>query len=193
MRSAWELQKRLQDLGKIPTIDEMVDRIVKIKDSRDRALIALLYWSAGRKSEVLDVKPEDVNTETVSVKKSLDEVVSKKCLVVGMPNRKNKQTKWKTLAMPLKRENTLCQLIQKYAEIKKGQEKLFNIKGSWTYTLTKTHTGFNPHFLRHIRLTHLRRDYDFHPMLLLRWAGWTDLRPARRYDEGRYQDFVVQL
>lgn len=193
MKSAWELQRRLQELGKVPTIDEMVEKIGKIKDPRDKALIALLYWSAGRRSEVLEIKPEDVNEENVTVKKSLEEKITKKCLVVGMPNRKNRGSKWKTLAMPLDRESTLCKMILKYAKTMKSQEKLFDIKGAWTYVLTKEYTGYNPHFIRHIRLTHLRRDYDFHPMLVMRWAGWTDLRPARRYDEGRYQDFIVQL
>ena len=39
----------------------------------------------------------------------------------------------------------------------------------------------HPHYLRHVRLTHLVTEYDYSIARLMRYAGWSDPRPAAVY------------
>lgn len=39
----------------------------------------------------------------------------------------------------------------------------------------------HPHYLRHVRLTHLVEEYNYSTIALMQYAGWTDPRPASVY------------
>lgn len=41
--------------------------------------------------------------------------------------------------------------------------------------------GVAPHYFRHCRLTHCITDFDFNDQELVKYAGWTDSKPARWY------------
>ena len=45
----------------------------------------------------------------------------------------------------------------------------------------KTWAGIAPHYLRHCRLTHCITEFDFNDQELVKYAGWTDSKPAKWY------------
>lgn len=45
----------------------------------------------------------------------------------------------------------------------------------------KTWANIAPHYLRHCRLTHCITEFDFNDQELVKYAGWTDSKPAKWY------------
>jgi integrase len=41
--------------------------------------------------------------------------------------------------------------------------------------------GVAPHYFRHCRLTHMVTEFDFNDQELVKYAGWTDSKPAKWY------------
>jgi integrase len=41
--------------------------------------------------------------------------------------------------------------------------------------------GFAPHYFRHCRLTHMITEFDFNDYELVKYAGWSDSKPAKWY------------
>lgn len=50
--------------------------------------------------------------------------------------------------------------------------------------------GVNPHYLRHCRLTHLVQTYGFNELQLMRFAGWTNTKPAIVYVHLNWMDLA---
>jgi len=110
-----------------------------------------------------------------------------KFIIVTIHNRKHKTKKEKAIPVNLSDEidSYLWSIIEKYIDYrrKEGKEDLFDFGKTRAYVLISQHTGFNPHWWRHIRLTHLITKYDLNERLLIKYAGWTDGRPAEGYME----------
>ena len=84
---------------------------------------------------------------------------------------------------------------------KEDNNLLFNsppgiLKSSWMRVIRR---DFNdeydvaPHYFRHCRLTHMvtRFNYDSHQ--LVKYAGWTDERPAKHYVHLRTEDLELKM
>jgi len=63
------------------------------------------------------------------------------------------------------------------------EDELFPYTRQWIHRLFKLYAPFfvYPHFLRGCRLTHLVVRYNFNEQRLIKFAGWSDGRPARYY------------
>lgn len=183
MYMTWEYQKELQEKP-IQTMSEMKDFIRAIPDDRDRALVTLCYLTAGRISEVLELKGINLIPETVNNRPIL--------LVKNMANRKNRKRHFKNLPIPLDKEGEFWDIIKGYVETGIKEMRIFTITPTRAWQILKKY-DINPHFLRHIRLTHLVTYYDFNEALLIRFAGWTDGRPARHYMEIKWKDLLQKM
>jgi integrase len=51
----------------------------------------------------------------------------------------------------------------------------------------------HPHYLRHVRLTHLREEYNYDTADLMLYAGWTDTRPAAVYIQLDWRHLAAQM
>ena len=71
-----------------------------------------------------------------------------------------------------------------------GEDIIFPFGKIRAYQLIRGTVGWNNHWIRHIRLTHLVVYHDFNEQLLLRFAGWTTTLPAQNYMEIRWVDFL---
>ena len=50
-----------------------------------------------------------------------------------------------------------------------------------------------PHFMRHCRLTHLKKKYGFDDQYLMRWAGWASTQMAAEYVHVSAEDFALKM
>ena len=107
-----------------------------------------------------------------------------------MPNRKHKTRHFKDIPIPLDREEVLLELLNQYLKTLKNTDVLFNFGRTYAYRLIRQAVGWNNHWIRHLRLTHLVLNHDFNEQLLVRFAGWTNSLPAKQYMEIRWTDIL---
>jgi integrase len=177
---------------KVMSQDALLKRIEGIKGwflpriIRDRALIITLYLTAARAGEVVrhgflgvgkdGITKEDITTVTRG---------GRKFRIFTIRNLKNEQRKIKELPVseddPI--NNKMLQHLDLYTENLLKDEPLFPISVKRTRQIVKRHLGkeLSPHYLRHMRLTHLARDKDFNEWELATFAGWSGPGPARHY------------
>jgi len=183
---AWQKQKELLK-NRIPSLNDVKEMINNIDNLRNAALISLVYLSAGRINEVVkQLKKKDI------IKTEKD---GRDILLVRMPNEKNRRRKYKDLPIPLDNPEyqPLVDIIFKYLNTLEENSVLFPFSHIRAYQLFQKYLGINPHFLRHVRATHLVTVHDFNEQLLVRYMGWTDSRPAKHYMELRWQDILDKL
>lgn len=187
---AWGHQSILKEKT-IPSVEDTIEIADAIDNPRDQALFVLAYLTAGRIREIIrkgtgeNFKPSIIKREI-----SLDEIKGKKILKIDMRNQKNRQRKRKTIPIPLdKPENKrFFEFLIPYLNSLEMNDELFPFSYSNAYRILKQF--WNPHWFRHIRLTHLVTKYNFNEQQLKMYAGWTDGRPAKDYIEMRWQDLV---
>ena len=92
MKEAWTRQKALQKM-KIPDMTKVTNFILKVKEIRTRALFAVTYLTAGRASEVMAIKRENLR----KAKKS-----GKNILLIHMINKKNQRVRSKRIPIRIK-------------------------------------------------------------------------------------------
>lgn len=177
----WGLQKELQ-LNKIPHEGDIKVVAANIKNIRTRALFVMLYLTAGRISEVCyDLRKKDL---TIQYKKG------RTILLINMPNKKHRTRHFKDIPIPLDKEEVLLEYLNQYLKTLPSDGILFNFGKTYAYQMIRNATGWNNHWLRHLRLTHLVVNHDFNEALLVKFAGWTNSMPAKSYMELRWGDIL---
>jgi len=207
---AWVKHKLLK-LERVPTYKEIIDLAKSIRDMRDRALFILTYITAGRITELVIYREieyeyhmeeidgrlkrvnhwdkKNIKSTRYGIKKSDIELNIKegeRTLIIRLQNRKNRERKIKILPINPDAEKELIDLLMPYI-IHCPQEVLFPIHRHRAYQIISSY-GFNPHYLRVIRLTHLVTIFDFNDQMLTWWAGWTDSKQAKHYINMKWGD-----
>ena len=177
----WGLQKSLRK-DRINTEGDVKVIAANIKDLRTKALFIMLYLTAGRVTEVCgELKKKDIELQYKH---------NRAVMLINMPNRKHKTRHFKDIPIPIDKEEVLIKFLNEYLKIKYMEDILFNFGKIRAYQLIRGATGFNNHWLRHLRLTHLVLNHDFNEQLLVRFAGWTNSLPAKEYMEIRWSDIL---
>lgn len=200
---AWSRQKYLKK-EKITPLKEIVGIAQAIEDKRKRALFVLSYLTAGRCQELVRYKGYDmINGKKVfngerrpSIKKSdleIEERGGRKILVINLRNEKNKDRLRKEVPVPLDlKENIIFyNMLVPYLNTLGNYDELFPIGYNRAYEIiTSLGKKWNPHWFRHLRLTHLVTIYKYREHQLMMYAGWSDSRPAKRYLEMNWEDLL---
>jgi len=206
------LKKKYNDT-EVPSLEELNNMISAIHFGKDdsemqtyraRALIALYYLTAGRLTEItyrtkaiftnkirengLIVGREKVTTypEFKGIRKkdiSFDYIDDRQVMYVRIENRKNKNRTTKKQPIPISLEKDIVRHITSYIEILNSDDLLFDFGNKRATQIINQTIKFNPHFIRHIRATHLITLYDFNEQTLIEFMGWSDARPAKHYME----------
>jgi len=177
----WGLQKELKQ-QRIPHEGDIKVIAANIQNIRTRALFILLYLTAGRVSELCyDVKKKDITFQHMR---------GRAVLLINMPNRKHKLRHFKDIPIPIDKEQVLLELLNQYLKTLSDNDVLFNFGRTRAYQLVRKATGWNNHWLRHLRATHLVLNHDFNEQLLIRFMGWTNSLPAKHYMELRWSDIL---
>ncbi|MEM2175196.1 MAG: tyrosine-type recombinase/integrase [Candidatus Micrarchaeia archaeon] len=180
----WKQQIALQNQD-IPSPEEILDMIEKVPYLKWKALFSLVYLTAARINEVIQVTtPEDFR---------IIERDGRKILLITLYNEKHKKRKIKKIPIvPVniverKLANYVIEYTNLFSDVK---DVMWNISHQRAWKIFKKYLKMNPHFLRHIRLTHLVTEYNFNEHELKMYAGWTDTRPSSRYVEMRWTDIL---
>lgn len=121
------------------------------------------------------------------------EILGYKCLEIRIENRKNKKRHTKLLPIPIEKEKVIADYVLNYIEKLGEDEVLFKFCRRRAAQIINETTGFNLHFIRHIRATHLITDYDFNEQMLVKFMGWVDARSAKAYIELRSSDIAREF
>jgi len=180
---------------KIPDLAEIIELAQGIDNGRNQALFILAYLTAGRIREIVS-KRDKLGNYRSSIKKSDLKIVQEKgrnVLIINLRNEKNRNRKRKEIPVPLDiKENVIFwNMIIDYLNSLENDEELFHISYQNAYGIISK-LGFNPHWIRHIRLTHLVTVYGYKEHQLIRYAGWTDSRPAKNYIEMDWTDLLYK-
>ena len=178
----WGLQKSLKR-RKIASENDVKVMAANIEDIRTRALFIMLYLTAGRVSEVVE---SSIKKQDIELKYKQHRAV----MLIKMPNRKHRKRHWKDIPIPLDKEGVLIKMLNEYLKTLFTEDYLFKFGKIRAYQLIRGATGWNNHWLRHLRLTHLVLNYDFNEQILVRFAGWTNSLPAKEYMELRWTDIL---
>lgn len=184
----WSKQSFLQG-ERIPTVKEVLEIAEGIDKDRDRALFVLAYLTAGRIKEI--IRKEN----RASIRKNDLRITmegGREVLVIDMRNQKNKDRERKEIPVPLDlEENALFwNMVIPYINTLSNDGELFPIAYKTAYEILDNLIGWNPHWFRHIRLTHLVTVYGYREHQLTMYAGWSDPRPAKNYLQMRWQDLM---
>lgn len=173
------------------------------EEPRDRTLFFFCYLTGARISEALAVRPSDL---TIVKSKVLGDYIT-----VRLLTRKNKRIPIRDVPVPMKyKEGKMIDYIYSYMEVN-VRAKTDRIFGHLTRTnawnrLTKKsiivraihgrkiidelENKINPHYMRHCRLTHLVQHYGFNDIQLMRFAGWSNTKPATVYVHLNWMDLA---
>jgi hypothetical protein len=86
----------------------------------------------------------------------------------------------------------LADPILRYANTLQEKEEFFQF-GVRRAEQIIAEQGFNPHFFRKLRLTHLVKYNNFSDQKLVAFAGWTDSRPAKHYIKIGWKDLINSM
>lgn len=178
--------------------NELLEIINGIKNPRDRALICFLYLTGARISEALQVTKNDIEEREGYI-------------LINLPTLKKYKILGKT-TLPDGRKKLLTQrdIQRRVVPINpaRDQEFLDHIIGWFQAQVNITLFGFKsrirawqilhrydlfPHYLRHLRLTHLVTERNFTDQDLIKFTGWADSKPAKYYIHLRWEDIAKKV
>ncbi len=186
----WQHQKELQK-QKLPTREMIYETAQTIQDERARVLYVLAYLTGGRITEILSLRKKDMTIQKVN---------NRMTLAIELRNLKNKRRMQKTLPIPFDGDDAkFLNLIRDYINEFNQDDLLFEGQNRMpmtkirAYQILKKNADVNPHWMRHLRLSHLRLYYRFDAFELQKFAGWSDIKPAQHYMEIGWQDLLEKL
>ena len=168
-----------------PLTLQQLDIIISACESqRDKALIAWLYATGARVSEIVRVfKKSDV--------KIVDDYVT-----ATVKTEKNRKLPFRVLYLPA--HDKYVKLALNYILSVPDEQPVWNYSRQYVFKLFKL-LGYrvgiklHPHLLRHTRLTHLVLMANMNEFELIKWAGWSDIKPAKTYVSLNNRDVLPKL
>lgn len=180
---AWTKQKKLQEKQIIPTQNELFRVASSFEIPQEKTLFLLLYLTAGRVSEVIGLTKDNFQKQYRD---------GKEFVVIRMENRKHKTRHYKLIPIPMEKEGFLMQPVLDYLDAH-NKQRLFRFKTPCRGWQIIGKANMNPHWLRHIRLTHLITIYDMKETQMQMFAGWTNTKPASVYSELNWGDLAKKM
>ncbi len=180
-------------------IEEVV-RYQKIKCPKKQ--VYLIKNGKGKKVNVQDHSKRKVILRKPSIKSdqiTIETHNGKKLLMFRLRNLKNRNKREQTKIIPVPLDGEEHKIYLKFSHIIWNYRKIL-YNDSELFPITKRRAeqiilraGFNPHFLRELRLTHLVKYHNFTDQKLKTFAGWTDSRPSKHYIKIGWRDLIDSM
>lgn len=159
-------------------IDIMIGRAGNL---RDKALLAFLYLTGARISEVVrSVRKGDFRYE-------------EPFLLVKLKTLKNPRQPFRILGLSV--NDPYTRIVMQYLREVKENDHLWPYSRQYVWKLLKKLGGrdVHPHVFRHTRLTHCVLIGDMNEFDLARFAGWSSPTPAMTYVHMKYRDILPKI
>jgi integrase len=162
--------------------ESLLQRIKNLESSRDRALFSLIYLTASRVSEILDIRKEQIKIEGDWM------------IVYNLPVFKTKRKKYRNIPIKLSLDQDFADFIMAYISKFEDTEPIFHINRKRVYEIAILKLGVFPHYLRHIRCSHLvKQPYNLKPYQLMAFVGWEKLQTSMNYVTTSMTDIMEQM
>lgn len=165
----------------------LVDLIKRAKSLRDAALIATLFLTGGRISEVLSLRRKDfdltVEPEVIVLRRMM---ISKRHKKIG-EHIVNGEKKWiteKILAyrsFAIRKDELIAPALLSYLETLSPDDILFPFSRQWAHKIVRDLSGQWPHWFRAQRACQLAEDHDLDINSLMEFFKWRDQKTAMQY------------
>lgn len=169
---------RLKD---VPSYEETRKMLERVPSLEYRALFCLMYACGARVGETVQIRNQDCNAEDFQ---------GKTVFLVKIFTEKNPKQKNRICPINCVKEFWLVKPIVDFLEHKGGV--LFPYSTRWVNMLSHKLFGFNPHNLRHFRVTHLLAD-GWPEGKVIQYFGWSNSKPVQIYSHLRWKDLLTQV
>jgi len=179
----------MTEVRSIPSNEEIREQISKVDNSRDKAFLSVLYLTGARISEIVKrLKVKDIQQEQLG-----DRLFY--VFYVYTEKRKEKKAVFRRNGIPYDNNKFYLENIINYIKRfgLKEQDILFNFDRKTGQRVVKKWMDCNPHFLRHIRVSHLTSDYGFNARELMDYIGWSDIRTTVIYTHLDWKHTATKL
>lgn len=160
--------------------NEIKDTITMAPTLQLRAMLSIAYGCGVRVSELNQIKGSNI--------KRTKDRRDRQILRIYTPTLKNRNDHSRFIPIYRLDEGWLIGMILEYKENRPGV--LFPYHRSTIWRWLKKYNDINPHGYRKIRLTHLVTEFGFSDQQLVKFAGWSDSRPAKDYVKLNLEDIV---
>jgi len=186
-----------------------IERIQAIVDNWDGKLLAkyffiMSYLLGSRVSETISIRRGDCEVITKDGVEFLDITVKTEKTAEGKKD-------WRTVPIPLNGiEHSMVMQVLDFMKLFTSPEKLFNVSRFTAYRWMKkvdfgamflktpknerirvqSWYGY-PHYLRHVRASHLARYYDFKEREQMLYFGWSSPSMPARYSHVEHDDLIL--
>ena len=183
------IKRKASDINEFVSKATLLDKIIMVDKLRDQALIVFCYLSGGRISELVKARKKGTRFnkyEYPGVKKEQVKIeyYNDKAFVIlyQIPILKRRGTiPMRNIPIPFEHDKDMASILLTYVGGLKDDQALFPITRQRAWQLIRKHTGWFPHYFRHLRNTHLVTDYNFSSSHLKEFNGWASSRPADFY------------
>jgi integrase len=170
--------------------DELIRKLATNPDQQANTLIAILYLSAARISEVLTLTKEQI---------SIDNLANPDKPILYIKNRPilkkrkfGKQVPKHTVPIHISQEPELANIIIQYAKSLPDGSKLFDFNRQKATTIIQKTLGkqYFIHWLRHSRITDMFLRKKWPEQVIVKYLKWSDSRQFERYTHLKGQELA---
>ena len=145
-----------------------------------------------RKKRFLAMKLGILRSDISTIKENNRDILVFRIRNLKVKVNRDKFTKLIPLPMDSELNKKLASPILSYCNTLEKEEELFKITARRAEQIIAK-IGFNPHFFRKLRLTHLVKYHNFSDQKLVEFSGWTDSKPAKHYIKINWKDLVSSM
>tara|TARA_Y100000310_G_scaffold57354_1_gene52540 strand:+ start:5026 stop:5616 length:591 start_codon:yes stop_codon:yes gene_type:complete len=182
------------------TKNYLLEKIYRIKGNnilRDQALIAFLYLTGARISEI--VKPNQcVKQEFYPLKAKdieIEDLNNRKYYLVNnvrILKRKSEKAPKRIIPIPMDADKAFVDIFTRYFMEVPFNAYLWDITPQRAWQIVEGATNLYPHYMRHLRLSHLTKK-GMSGSDLKQITGWADEKPATHYVHLNWRDIAKKM
>ena len=172
---------------KVPSLSKLKTSIDRIDNLRDKALSSFLYLTGSRVGEVVF----RFKVKNLTIEKRGERLF----YVFHMYVQKRREEFYRKVGIPYDNNEELMDNILNYIKRYRltDEDYMFEIHQRTALRLVHKWFGFNTHFMRHVRITHLFSEFGFSEQEVKQFVGWKDTRPASTYIDLNWQQTADKL